>query len=86
MHSMIKEPETRDPLKEALDEVAKSDVNKRKILIPSEDDEDDPERKKLHLSTAGDDKNAEKSEVRSLGCSLDLLRRCFMLIHGRNSI
>ena len=64
MHSMIKEPETRDPLKEALDEVAKSDVNKRKILIPSEDDEDDPERKKLHLSTAGDDQKVEESEVR----------------------
>ena len=44
----------------ALDEVAKSDVNKRKIIIEaSEENEDDPERKKPHLSTSEDDQNPD---------------------------
>ena len=40
--------------------MAKTDVNKRKILIEASDDSgDDPERKKPHLST-GDDEQNEK--------------------------
>ena len=50
------EKSREDPLKEALEEVAKSEVNKRKIIISAtEDNEDDPERKKPHLSSSTDD-------------------------------
>ena len=51
-------------LKEALEEVVKSDVNKRKIIISATEEKDgDPERKKPHLSPKESEEHKEVTLV-----------------------